>query len=496
MDAVGSAAGDAAAGSRLSAFQLDTLLRTHRRRQLLGLLGADLVSTNLAFVLAYHLRYTYGLGGDIPGESLVEFSAYVPLQLLFVGLCLLSYQLRGNYALPRAAPFAAELLSILGTTAVAAMAVFAFSSMIRYPASSRLTFIYVWLASVALGVFGRMALRALRAQAHQAGYGIERVIVAGGNHLARMLMQVLTHERDLGYRVLGFVDDVPARDFGRFRCLGNLEQLPGLIRQLEAHRVIVALPASQHQEILQVLEQCRSNGVGMSLVPDLFELRLSHVSSEMLGAIPVLDLKDSPIEGWNLVVKRALDVAGGAGLLVLLSPLFLLVAALIKIDSAGPVFYRQTRVGKGGAVFQCMKFRSMRVGADLLREELDTLNEAQGPLFKIRADPRLTRVGRLIRRTSLDELPQLWNVLRGEMSLVGPRPPLPEEVERYEDWHRRRLEVVPGITGLWQVSGRSELTFDEMVMLDLYYIENWSLGLDLQILARTLPTVLAARGAF
>jgi lipopolysaccharide/colanic/teichoic acid biosynthesis glycosyltransferase len=168
----------------------------------------------------------------------------------------------------------------------------------------------------------------------------------------------------------------------------------------------------------------------------------------------------------------------------------------IKLESPGPVFFRQIRLGKAGLPFACTKFRSMRVNAEALLADLAPLNEAQGPIFKMRDDPRLTRVGRILRRLSLDELPQLWNVVRGEMSLVGPRPPLPSEVEKYEDWHRHRLEVVPGITGMWQVSGRSELAFDEMVMLDLYYIENWSVGLDLQILARTIPTVLATRGAF
>jgi lipopolysaccharide/colanic/teichoic acid biosynthesis glycosyltransferase len=196
------------------------------------------------------------------------------------------------------------------------------------------------------------------------------------------------------------------------------------------------------------------------------------------------------------VVKRAIDLAGSTLLLAGLAPLFLVVSVLIKSSSRGPVYFRQVRLGKGGAPFVCYKFRSMRDGADREQSELERMNEADGPIFKIRHDPRLTRVGSFLRRTSIDELPQLWNILRGEMSLVGPRPPIPEEVARYEDWHRRRLEVVPGLTGLWQVSGRSELSFDEMVMFDLYYIENWSLALDVHILARTIPAVVGTSGAF
>jgi exopolysaccharide biosynthesis polyprenyl glycosylphosphotransferase len=352
------------------------------------------------------------------------------------------------------------------------------------------------LLAVALGIGVRIVMRMVQTRAYRAGIGAERVIVVGNNTLARMLMQMLAQRPELGCQVLGFVDDNPGRDFGRFRALGTMDHLPTLTTELQADRVIVALPAARHQEIMQVLDQCQENGVGLSLVPDLFELRLSHVSMDTVAGIPLLELREARIGLGNLFVKRALDIALSTIGLVGLLPVLSLLALAIKLDSAGPVFYAQTRLGKDGNPFQCLKFRSMQEGADQQQADLEHLNEAQGPIFKMRDDPRLTRVGRFLRRMSLDEVPQLLNVLRGEMSLVGPRPPLPSEVERYEEWHHRRLEVVPGITGLWQVSGRSELSFDEMVMLDIYYIENWSLTLDIQIIARTLPTVLAARGAF
>ena len=470
-------------------------LHARRRWQLLGLLAADIITTNLAFFLAYHLRYTYELGGDVIGESYVPYPQYLPLQLLFVGLCLLGYQVRGSYRTSRLA-FASEIVSVLNTTAVAAMLVFAFSSMIHYSASSRLAFIYAWLLALTFGAASRAAMRLVRARAYQSGIGAERVIIVGNNRLARMVMQLLTQQRTLGCRVLGFVDDVPSTDFGRFPSLGTLDRLPALIQEMQADRVIIALPASRHEEILGVLEHCREDGVALSLVPDLFELRLSHVVMDTVGGVPLLDLRDTGFAAGNLPMKRMMDSGLSVLTSILISPVLLLLALAVKLDSPGPVFFWQTRLGRGGEPFRCVKFRSMRVGSEVEQAQLEALNEAQGPIFKIRDDPRPTRVGRYLRRTSLDELPQLWNVLRGEMSLVGPRPPIPDEVERYEDWHRRRLEVVPGITGLWQVSGRSELNFDEMVILDLYYIENWSLALDLQILARTIPTVLARRGAF
>ncbi|MDE3077733.1 MAG: exopolysaccharide biosynthesis polyprenyl glycosylphosphotransferase [Chloroflexota bacterium] len=209
-----------------------------------------------------------------------------------------------------------------------------------------------------------------------------------------------------------------------------------------------------------------------------------------------MGFRESAIAGSNFVIKRALDIVVSALLLILAIPIWLIVALAIKLDSPGPVLYRQIRVGKDGKHFNFFKFRSMRVGAEDEWHDLHAYNETEGPILKIRNDPRLTRTGRIIRRTSIDELPQLWNVLRGEMSLVGPRPPLPAEVMQYEPWHHKRLSVAGGLTGMWQVSGRSHLNFEEMVMLDVYYIENWSLGLDLTILLKTIPAILTGSGSF
>jgi exopolysaccharide biosynthesis polyprenyl glycosylphosphotransferase len=215
-----------------------------------------------------------------------------------------------------------------------------------------------------------------------------------------------------------------------------------------------------------------------------------------LGGIPLMGLHETRLPRTARLLKRAQDVLLSVLAMVLLAPFLAVVALLIRLDSPGPALFRQRRVGEGGRLFDIYKFRSMRMGAEEEQPLLRQHNEASGPLFKIRADPRLTRTGRWLRRLSVDELPQLFNVLRGEMSWVGPRPGLPSEVAEYQPWHRQRLEVPPGITGLWQVSGRSELTFDEMCLLDIYYIENWSLALDLIILLRTIPRVLFAQGAY
>jgi exopolysaccharide biosynthesis polyprenyl glycosylphosphotransferase len=269
-----------------------------------------------------------------------------------------------------------------------------------------------------------------------------------------------------------------------------------ICQQHQIDEVIIALPAAFHREVLAVRDHCQRSGLRFKLVPDRYELSLNRVELDAINGIPLLSVRDTAIHGWNLLLKRALDVMIAGTALLLLAPLLGLIALAIRLDSPGPILFRQRRVGRGETTFDLLKFRSMHQNAERVVHELMAINEATGPLFKSRRDPRVTRVGRVLRRWSLDELPQLWNVLRGEMSLVGPRPPLPREVAQYEPYHRRRLTVAPGLTGLWQVSGRSELSFDEMVEMDIYYIENWSLGLDLRILLRTIPAVFRGRGAY
>jgi exopolysaccharide biosynthesis polyprenyl glycosylphosphotransferase len=247
---------------------------------------------------------------------------------------------------------------------------------------------------------------------------------------------------------------------------------------------------------MRIIDHCATHAVEFRLVPDFYELSLDRVDVAYLHGVPLIGLREPSLSGVNRLLKRATDLAFASLVLAVLSPLLMLVAIAIKLDSPGPVLFRQLRVGRGGRQFWFYKFRSMRADAEAEYWRLQEQNEASGPIFKMKNDPRVTRVGRFIRRTSIDELPQLLNVLQGTMSAVGPRPPLPREVEQYEEWHLRRLSGSPGMTGLWQVSGRSELTFDEMVLLDIWYIENWSLALDLKIALRTIPAVLFEKGAY
>jgi exopolysaccharide biosynthesis polyprenyl glycosylphosphotransferase len=470
--------------------------RTYHLLARLLVLCADAVAINVAFFLAYRARYIWAIGPEIADENFVEYSDYWPVQLALVALVLLFFHLRGLYNLARGAAWFDEVLVVAAGAFYGVGLLFAFVALVRYPANSRLTFVYAWVLIVLLVALGRSLIRVGRALARRRGLGIAQVLVVGGNSAGRMLMQSIAQQPHLGYRVAGFVDLAPGPHFGRFPRLGTVEELEAVCAQHAIDEVIIALPAAYHREILDVRDHCQREGLRFKIVPDLFELSLNRIDLDAINGIPLLSVKATAIHGWNLFTKRALDV-GLAGMgLITFAPFWGLIALAIRLDSPGPILFRQERVGRGESRFAVLKFRSMRQDADGVVQELLAQNEATGPLFKMRNDPRLTRVGRMLRRWSLDEWPQLVNVLRGEMSLVGPRPPLPREVAQYESWHRRRLEVAPGLTGLWQVSGRSELTFDEMVMLDLYYIENWSLGLDLRILLRTVPAVFRGRGAF
>jgi exopolysaccharide biosynthesis polyprenyl glycosylphosphotransferase len=241
---------------------------------------------------------------------------------------------------------------------------------------------------------------------------------------------------------------------------------------------------------------CERLGASFKLIPDLHELSLSRIDMESIEGIPLLSIKQNSLNRWQQAITRLVDMSISLLILALGIPLWVCIAIAIRMDSPGPVIYKQTRIGLNGKPFKVYKFRSMYQNADQILANLMRYNEAQGPLFKMRDDPRITPVGKFLRRTSFDEFPQLINVLRGEMSLVGPRPPLPQEVAQYEDWQKGRLTIMPGLTGLWQVRGRSDLSFDEGVLMDLYYISNWSLRLYFQILLRTIPAVLRRRGAY
>src|SRR5690606_2016373 len=327
------------------------------------------------------------------------------------------------------------------------------------------------------------------------------VLVVGSGERAIALAQRIRAAPELGCRLLGVVDD-PWPGLARARLagipvLGSFADLPHLLRDGVVDDVVLCLPlASRYREAAAVVALCEEQGIAVRLDAALFPSTLARGTAAAAGETPTVTLYPGAIHGAGAVLKRALDIALSLTLLVLLAPVFLVVAVLIKLDSPGPVFFLQQRRGLNKRPFRMIKFRTMRQDAERLLVTVAAMNEEFGPAFKIRNDPRVTRVGRYLRRTSIDELPQLINVLRGEMSLVGPRPLFHWEYDRIQEpWIKRRCSVKPGLTGLWQVSGRSDLPFDKRIALDLHYIDHWSIRLDFRILARTIPAVMSGKGA-
>ena len=277
-----------------------------------------------------------------------------------------------------------------------------------------------------------------------------------------------------------------------------ISELEAVIAREPVDEVFIALPREKYGPLVEeVVRLCEEQGIIVRVQTELFKLRIARWQVDELNGIPVVTIRSGPPDGWQLLTKRLIDLCGSVVLVVALAPIFALVAMCIKLDSPGPVFFRQQRVGLNKRRFRLFKFRTMTEGADRQQLLLERLNEADGPVFKIKDDPRITRVGKFLRRFSIDELPQLLNVLQGEMSLVGPRPLPVRDIERIDaQWHKRRLSVKPGLTCLWQVNGRSDVSFDHWVQMDLEYIDKWSLALDLKILMKTIPAVLKGSGAY
>jgi exopolysaccharide biosynthesis polyprenyl glycosylphosphotransferase len=327
-----------------------------------------------------------------------------------------------------------------------------------------------------------------------AGVRRRAILVGAGEQLAKLRHTLGSDRSGIRYEFLGAI--APDGDTGALPLLGGLDAVPRILREHDVHELIVTDTGFTDRELLELVEEAHRFGVKVKVAPRTTELLLERAEYIPGEGTPLFELRPPALAGWEWAVKRSFDIVVSTAVVVVGSPLWAAIACAIKLTSPGPVFYRDQRIGLGDRPFGMMKFRTMYADAADRQAALEASNEASGPLFKIKDDPRVTRVGRVLRRFSLDEMPQVLNVLWGEMSLVGPRPLPIRDYEQLQEWHRKRYLVLPGMTGLWQVSGRIDLSFDDLVRLDFYYIENWSIWLDISILAKTLPAVLARRGAY
>jgi exopolysaccharide biosynthesis polyprenyl glycosylphosphotransferase len=459
---------------------------------------SDLILINLAFAFAYMARYEFQW--LLPTTIIVPYAAYVGQQVLLTLLLIITFSQNKVWQRRRGEFWIDEVSRVGYATAAGIALMMAFTFFFRPLAFSRLLLVWALVFIILFLAAARSMRRLILELLYRRGIGVDKALIIGSGEVGRSVIRTLLARPDLGYQAIGYLDEGVSENnvgSGRIPHLGSWTELEKTLhRETELATVFIAMPSYMHEHVEEIVAVCHVNDVQARVVPDLFQLSLNRVEFNNMAGIPMFSAREVRIGPVGQTVKRLLDLAIVIVLAIPAGLVTVITVAAIKLESTGPAFFFQERVGYRGKPFRMAKFRSMVVDADEQKAALEALNEASGPIFKIRDDPRLTRVGRVIRRLSLDELPQLYNVLVGDMSLVGPRPPLADEVGRYQPWHMQRLAARGGITGLWQVSGRSDLTFDEQCLLDIYYIENWSLALDLRIMLQTVPHILFGRGAY
>jgi exopolysaccharide biosynthesis polyprenyl glycosylphosphotransferase len=458
--------------------------------------ASDVLATGASLALAYTLR------GVIPGDSipflspsLPPFAWYLPVLACILLVWPLVFYAFGLYG-RQGRTLNSETSVILGAVAIAGLLLIAFIFTARQIFISRPVIVAFLLLDFVSVVGVRRMVRGLLIGGGQP----RRVLVAGGRQEVAEAAALVNAHRDWGLEVAGLVTDGRWNEAAppEFRVLGTYQDLLRLVQEQQVAEVLIAPATGQLgdlHDIGAVIAQLEEQGTMVRLSMNFLPRSISHLSFDQLGDFPLLTFSNSPGNEVLLAVRRVADVAIALSLLVLVSPALLVIAIGVKLASPGPVLFRQVRCGLHGRRFTFLKFRTMRTDAERLKPLLEPFNEMDGPAFKMTNDPRVFPFGGFLRRTSLDELPQLLNILRGDMSFVGPRPSIVEEVDKYEPWQRRRLSMKPGLTCLWQISGRNELTFDEWMRLDLEYIDNWSLWLDVKIALKTIPAVLLGRGA-
>ena len=466
--------------------RMETLRRASR---VLSLLVIDFAGIFAALYTALMVKAVIQQGSWAWTASYDEARRTVAFAYLVTALL---FARSGLYAERAARPGLSRIVSSLFETMVVAL-IFAlvngeqYSSYYIFYGTLTCAIVYVGLLRDAYERLTGLLLRA-------AGYRRRAVLVGTGRHIEDVA-HALSAETRAPVELVGFISLSPRPDNG-LRSLGRLEELGQVIDVHRVQEVIIADPDFPQERAVELVDISHRRGVAVRIAPSTMEILVHRAEFVPGSSVPLFELRPPVFDGVDYFAKRSFDFLGSLLLLAVLSPLLAMIAAAVRLTSRGPILFRSVRPGIGGEPFACLKFRTMRTDAQQLQSDLESFNEASGPLFKIRRDPRLTPVGAFLRRYSLDELPQLLNVLRGEMSLVGPRPLPQRDFEHLEDWHKKRYLVLPGMTGLWQVSGRAELDFDDLVRLDFLYLERWSVGLDLAILIKTVPAVLSRRGAF
>lgn len=453
------------------------------------LLPVDYLAIVVASIGVYAIRVSPTVHALRPVlfEVDLPLREFVVIVMIAAGVTLAIFAALGLYTMEVTRRAIDEFARITAGVTLSAMAFILWMFLRAELFESRFILIGAWLSSIALVTLARYGLRAIQLRLLERGVGTHRVLLVGDTDTKTSVVHHLATEiasnARLGYRVVGVVNRVARTELERIHNEQGIDE------------VIQCDSSFPDAENLVLLDFCEDYKIEYKYIPNLYSTLVSNVRMRTFADYPLVELRRTPLDGWGRVVKRFIDLVGAVMGLVLLSPLFAVVAFLIAWDSPGPIFFRQQRIGRHQQPFRITKFRTMVKDAEERKQELLPMNERAGPLFKMRNDPRVTRVGRILRKTRIDELPQFWNVLWNDMSLIGPRPHLPEEISRYRREHRKLFTLKPGMTGLAQVTGSSDLSFEEEATLDIQYIEQWNLKLDLQILLKTLWKLLWDRSA-
>ena len=457
----------------------------------------DFAVTLTAFLLAYYIRPITDLIPSVQynfyPELLPDFNEYLNFALIATVFLVVILIFSKSYSLKIAQPFGKVFLKIVLMVSTWLMFIIAYYFLVVHQLFfSRIALAHIWLFTIIFLTIGRAFILLIQSILLRFGIGQRRVLFVGVNNLAdQCYLQLI---KDKKYHVIGALEEkIESRKLGKLKIIGALDHLEHIVKKFRVEEIIHTEPDTKDAKVIDILGFCRANQIKYYIIPDLLRLQRTNVEMEMIDDIPLISLKQTPLEGWGYIYKRFFDFTLSLFFILILTLVWIIVPILIKIYSRGPVIYKSKRKYKN-KIFNVYKFRSMVANADMVREQLIDQNERQGPLFKIKNDPRITKLGRFLRKTSIDELPQLFNVFLGNMSLVGPRPHLPEEVDKYEKHHYQVFTLKPGVTGLAQINGRSNLDFEEEVKLDIYYIENWSLWLDIKIILKSVLVVFKADG--